>query len=66
MRPLVAHCYRGLGKLYQRTGRFRKAETNLETATTMYRDMGMGFWLEEKVAISGKERIPGLGADHRC
>ena len=45
MRPLVAHCHRGLAKLYQRTGERRKATRTLETATTMYRDMGMGFWL---------------------
>lgn len=45
MRPLVAHCHRGLGKLYQRTGERRKAQEHLAVATTMYRDMDMRFWL---------------------
>jgi tetratricopeptide (TPR) repeat protein len=47
MRPLVAHCYRGLGKLYHRTRKSRKAHTHLATARTMYREMGMEFWLQE-------------------
>ena len=45
MRPLVAHCHLGLGKLYQRTGDRAKADEHLTTATTMYREMGMAFWL---------------------
>jgi tetratricopeptide (TPR) repeat protein len=45
MRPLVAHCHFGLGKLYQRTGERAKAGEHLTTATTMYRAMGMNFWL---------------------
>ena len=46
MRPLVAHCHLGLGKLYRRTGRPEQAREHLTTATTMYREMGMQFWLE--------------------
>jgi len=45
MRPLVAHCHLGLGRLYRRTGDGAKAHEHLTTATTMYREMGMGFWL---------------------
>jgi tetratricopeptide (TPR) repeat protein len=45
MRPLVAHCHLGLGRLYRRTGDQAKAHEHLTTATTMYREMGMGFWL---------------------
>jgi predicted amidophosphoribosyltransferase len=45
--PLVAHCHLGLGKLYRRTGDGAKAEEHLATATTMYREMDMGFWLEK-------------------
>ena len=48
--PLVAHCHLGLGKLYQRTGDRAKAEEHLTTATTMYREMGMTFWLEKAEA----------------
>jgi tetratricopeptide (TPR) repeat protein len=47
MRPLVAHCHLGLGKLYRRTGRREQAREHLTTATTMYREMDMRFWLEQ-------------------
>jgi class 3 adenylate cyclase/tetratricopeptide (TPR) repeat protein len=47
MRPLVAHCHLGLGKLYQRTGKAEQARENLTAATTMYREMDMDFWLEQ-------------------
>jgi len=39
-----------LGKLYQRTGRREQAQEHLTTATTMYRAMDMGFWLEQAEA----------------
>ena len=47
MRPLVAHCHLGLGKLYRRTGKREQACEHLTTATTMYREMDMRFWLEQ-------------------
>jgi hypothetical protein len=47
MRPLVAHCHLGLGKLYRRTGDHQQAQEHLATATTMYREMDMRFWLAE-------------------
>jgi hypothetical protein len=43
MRPLVAHCHLGLGKLYRRTGQREQAREHLTTATTMYREMDMRF-----------------------
>jgi tetratricopeptide (TPR) repeat protein len=46
MRPLIAHCYVGLGKLYGRIGRRQQAEAHLTTATAMMREMEMGVWLE--------------------
>jgi tetratricopeptide (TPR) repeat protein len=52
MRPLVAHCHLGLGKLYRRTGDRAKADDHLNTAMTMYREMGMTFWLEQAEAAS--------------
>jgi hypothetical protein len=42
-RPLIAHCHLSLGKLYRRTG----AREHIATATTMYREMNMPFWLEQ-------------------
>jgi tetratricopeptide (TPR) repeat protein len=53
MRPLVAHCYFGLGKLYRRTGEQQKAQEHLTTAVTMYREMEMRFWLEQAEGIMG-------------
>ncbi len=47
MRPLQAHCHVGLGKLYRRTGKREQAQEHLTTATTMYREMDMRFWLEQ-------------------
>jgi len=41
MRPLVAHCHRGLGELYRRTGKNEQAQERLTTAATMYLEMGM-------------------------
>ena len=48
--PLVAHCHAGLGKLYRRTGQREQAQEHLTTATTMYREMGMTYWLEKAEA----------------
>jgi class 3 adenylate cyclase/tetratricopeptide (TPR) repeat protein len=57
MRPLVAHCHLGLGRLYRRTGKREQAEEHLQTATTMYREMDMRFWLEKADAeLRGVER----------
>ena len=50
MRPLVAHCHLGLGKLYRRMGKLQDAQQHLTTATTMYREMDMRFWLEQAEA----------------
>ena len=50
MRPLVAHCYLGLGKLYRRTGMPEQAQAHLTVATTLYREMDMPFWLENAQA----------------
>ena len=45
MRPLVSQCHLGLGKLYRRIGKRERAQKHLATATTMYREMDMDFWL---------------------
>ena len=47
MRPLIAHCHLGFGKLYRRTGKWQEADEHLTAATTMYREMDMRFWLEK-------------------
>jgi tetratricopeptide (TPR) repeat protein len=50
MRPLQAHCHRGLGTLYRQTGQSEPARAELSAATEMYRDMEMTFWLPETEA----------------
>jgi DNA-binding SARP family transcriptional activator len=54
MRPLVAHCHLGLGKLSFRTEKCEQAQQHLTTATTMYRDLGMAHWLEKaEIEVKG-------------
>ena len=50
MRPVVAHCHLGLGKLYRRAGKRHQAREHLAIATTMYREIEMCFWLEQAEA----------------
>ena len=47
---LVARCDLGLGKLSRRTGKPEQAQEHLTTATTMYREMGMTYWLAQAEA----------------
>ena len=53
MRPVVAHCHFGLGKLYQRIGKQKQAREHFATATAMYCEMDMSFWLEQAEAETG-------------
>jgi class 3 adenylate cyclase/tetratricopeptide (TPR) repeat protein len=50
MRPLVAHCHLGLGKLYGRIGDNQQAQEHLTIATAMYREMAMTYWVEQAAA----------------
>jgi tetratricopeptide (TPR) repeat protein len=50
MRPLLAHCHRGLGTLYAATGQREQARTALSTAIALYRAMEMTFWLPQTEA----------------
>jgi class 3 adenylate cyclase/tetratricopeptide (TPR) repeat protein len=50
MRPLQAHCHRGLGPVYAAGGQREQARTALSTAIHMYRAMAMTFWLPETEA----------------
>ena len=47
MRPLQAHCHRGLGTLYATTGQREQARVELAAAVELYRAMGMTFWLPQ-------------------
>jgi predicted protein tyrosine phosphatase len=50
MRPLVAHCHFGLGKMFASTGKREQAREYLTTATTMYREINIRFRLEQAEA----------------
>ena len=50
MRPLVAHCHLGLGRLYAQPGRREQARTALAMAIDLYRAMDMTFWLPQAEA----------------
>jgi tetratricopeptide (TPR) repeat protein len=44
MRPLVAHCHKGLGLVYLTSQRNNEALSELQTSAESYRSMGMDFW----------------------
>jgi hypothetical protein len=50
MRPLVAHCHLGLGKLDHRPEKRQTAQEHFATATAMYREMDMQLWLQKAEA----------------
>jgi class 3 adenylate cyclase/tetratricopeptide (TPR) repeat protein len=50
MRPLQAHCHRGLGMLYGKVGRGEQARSELSAAIALYRAMEMTFWLPQAEA----------------
>jgi tetratricopeptide (TPR) repeat protein len=45
MRPLQAHCHRGLGTLYATMDQWRQARNELSAAIDLYRAMDMALWL---------------------
>jgi hypothetical protein len=49
MRPFIAHCHLGLGRLYARMGT-QQAPEHLSAAAALYREMGMMYWLEKAEA----------------
>jgi hypothetical protein len=50
MRPELAHAHLGLARLLRNAGAHEQALEHLSTATTMYREMGMTYWLEKAEA----------------
>jgi class 3 adenylate cyclase/tetratricopeptide (TPR) repeat protein len=60
MRPLQAHCHRGLGMLYATVDQREQAHAALTTAIELYRAMDMTFWLpqaEAALAQKGHNRL---------
>jgi len=57
MRPLAAHCHRGLGTLYATIGQQEPARAELSAAIVLYRAMDMTFWLPQtEAALAQVER----------
>ena len=58
MRPLQAHCHRGLGTLHAMIGQQEQARIELSTAMEMYQAMEMTFWLPQTEAalVQGNAR----------
>jgi hypothetical protein len=53
MRPLQAHCHRGLGTLYAKIDLREQARAALSTAIELYGAMEMTFWLPQaEVALA--------------
>jgi tetratricopeptide (TPR) repeat protein len=50
MRPLIAHCHVGLGKLYRQFRYLQQAKEHLNRGIAMMREMEMGLWLEKAEA----------------
>ena len=50
MRPLQAHCHRGLGTLYAKLGQPELACPALSAVINLYRAMEMTFWLPQAEA----------------
>ena len=46
MRPLVAHCHKGLANSYLRLGNEKEAKLENKTALEIYRSLGMTYWLQ--------------------
>jgi tetratricopeptide (TPR) repeat protein len=57
MRPLVAHCHKGLGHLCLKSEKNEEARSELQAAIELYHSMDMGFWIPE--AESALAKITG-------
>jgi len=56
MRPLQAHCHRGLGILYAATGQREQVRAEISAAVDLYHAMEMTLWLPEaEVALAQVE-----------
>jgi tetratricopeptide (TPR) repeat protein len=60
MRPFAAHCHLGLGRVNTQLGRSDQARKQLKTATAMYREMDMLFFLQQ--AEAELHRMPVIDA----
>ncbi len=47
MRPLIARCHADLARLHRLSDRGTEADEHVQSATTLYREMGMQYWLAQ-------------------
>ena len=47
MRPLIAHCHLGLGKVLAKTEQIEQARDHLTNASTLFQSMSMQYWLKQ-------------------
>jgi len=65
IRPLQAHCHRGLGTVYAAAGQQAAARIELSTAIALYRAMDMTFWLPQTEAALAQRGESGEPAPAR-
>jgi tetratricopeptide (TPR) repeat protein len=58
LRPFVARCHAGLAAVCTRRGNSRAAKQHFRTATAMYREMRMTYWLQKAEARMDPTRRP--------
>jgi tetratricopeptide (TPR) repeat protein len=58
MRPLLAHCHLGLGRLSYQQGQHLAARRELSAALALYRALDMGFWLQHATAALAQVGAP--------
>jgi tetratricopeptide (TPR) repeat protein len=46
MRPLVAHCHKGLSSIYISHGQKKEAQAEIKKAHEIYRSLEMNYWLQ--------------------
>ncbi len=51
MRPLVAHCHLGLGRLYRRSGPVAKASAQITNALSLFHRMNAPFWAQQAETV---------------
>jgi DNA-binding SARP family transcriptional activator len=63
LRPLEAHCRRGLGRLLAQSVEPVAAADQLVAALALYEDMGMAWWIEPTRAALHRAALPARGTD---
>lgn len=58
MRPLIAHCHLGIGRVHRGLGQHRSAGEHGDRAAAMYRDMGLAFWIAQAEAERDRRDRP--------